>query len=734
MTATPRTGWRWYATLLWVVCCAAMGLSTVWYVAASYQPLQWADQWEEVQWLQQWEAGHAHLSELWRLHAEHPILVPRLFYLADFAFAQGTNGLLIPMNVLMLAGMGLAIGRAVWRAPGLSDTLRLFQVSTVMLLLLSAVQMENFYWGFQAAFVLVFGGGVGAFVCLQHACDRAGRGGRWQPWLAASLLCAGVASFSMANGILVWPLLVLTTLPAPVDRRVVVIVATAGAASVCWWALSFHTGQDVQGRLEEPFHLLLFCALYLGAPFHQHPLAVAGRLGMTGLVLAVLATVYYGRRWRTASGLPRILLPLVWYSLGAAVATGLGRGQYGGNFALQLRYCTGALVFWAALIPLLFTATPAFGRWAGVARTLLVVTVVGVSARWLLPSHMGSGRYAIATTHSWAQDTLSLVAGVHDDEALGRILFYDPTLVSSLTPYTRTRRLGIFARPWAHDVGAPLDERVDVGPGTRGGFTAVQLLPPPARDSPLAAGARVSGWVARAASEPPPHRILITDDTGIVRGMARVMPEVSDADAPRPVGRRWEGYAVAQGPLVLSAYAVTARTEVAQRLNGRGVVGPLAEFPSAIPAEGWDRSAGWIANRFTDSPYPFTDGYAFASTGRPPDDGGARLQSPPIATGAGGYLVIPVLMGKDHVGLTVTLEAEGTAEPLAVYVRDDATTVGWSSWVVPLTDDLPATVRIVATDGRTATHAWMAIGEPRRVPETRPVEEPNGPSAPDAVN
>lgn len=700
--------WRVLLATLWGVGCAVAMLSTLGFVAAAYTPGQWADQWAEVLWLQRYDAGEARLADLWRLHNDtHAILVPRLFYLIDYLAFQGTNAFLIVMNLAIQACMGVLLLQHLRRA-ALVPALRQFLIGLTALLLFSAVQLENFVWGFQVPFVLVFACAIAAIMCAVSAVHATSDGPR-RGWVAATLAFALASTFSMANGVLVWPVLVLLTLVPP---RTPGVTAAVGAGAVVgiglWLRITPHTS-TLSVVMANPVERLLGMALYLGSPIHMQSIPAAGRLGVAGLVGAVVLSAYHVWRWRSLDRFARVHLAIVWFAAGAALATSVGRAEFGLVFMLQMRYATGALVFWVALLHLALVTTPALGRAGPAARVTLVAATVLLTAGWLIPSHLRAGRSAIAQARAREAYALSLVAGVYDADALVGLWLRPAARVPAFAAYTRARRLGTFAQAWAHDVGEPLADRVDVVTGdAAGSLASLEQLPYPDVRSPdpaLGPGLRVAG--TSAATKPQLHRVLIVDDAGTVRGIARPTKK----RVPAGDRQAWRGYVQATGPPVLTAYAVDT-TDRARRLPGHHLARPLMAFASLAPAGAWEQDAGWLPNRFSGTPEAFTAGYAFASTAGTGAAAPVQLRSPLLTCTNCRYLAIPYLTGPDAAGLSLVVEDAAAHTPRATLELEHAVT-DWTPWVVPWDG---RAVHVVARDGNPATAAWLAVGEPRSIP------------------
>lgn len=181
-------------------------LFTAWLVDESYSPVYFNDQWELVDTLTQ-SNGHLSLGQLWAQHNEHQIPLGKLASRIDLRFFGGRNvSLLIEIYLLQAAGGYLLI----WfyrryrerRGPEFLTAAGFF-----IFCMFYPLQIENFYWGFQVAFVCMPLGASLAFASLVvHADLVATRPSRWFSWpLVISLGGAVLAECSLVSGILVWP-------------------------------------------------------------------------------------------------------------------------------------------------------------------------------------------------------------------------------------------------------------------------------------------------------------------------------------------------------------------------------------------------------------------------------------------------------------------------------------------------------------------------------------------------
>ena len=155
----------------------------------------WADQWVAVQDVMRYRAGESLWTIVWTPYWGHRLVIPRLIFLADahwLSFASLTWLTLLVQFVhiaLLIVLAWLLLGRK-------AIALFVIAIAVILNLMLSPFQMENFVWGMQTMFTLVLAAATAAFLSLSF--DN----------LALCIVFGVIASLTMPNGILVWPVLV----------------------------------------------------------------------------------------------------------------------------------------------------------------------------------------------------------------------------------------------------------------------------------------------------------------------------------------------------------------------------------------------------------------------------------------------------------------------------------------------------------------------------------------------
>ena len=237
------------------------------------------------------------------------------------------------------------------RQTGAGATARRGLCACVVVLFSSLYQSENFQWAFQVQFVSIFA--CASLCCTLFALGLAADGDdrRSAGLIAAAYLLALVATFTMANGILVGLVLVAMAAVARARRAVVSLTVAVAVALI----LAFSVGYHLYGRHESAGSLwhhaarvLAFTAGYLGnfARFGIESQVAFGALGL--IAMGGIAGLMLVRRDADPTRLA--LLGIAGFTVGSAFITALGRSDAGMENIASSRYSTGAATFWAAIL------------------------------------------------------------------------------------------------------------------------------------------------------------------------------------------------------------------------------------------------------------------------------------------------------------------------------------------------------------------------------------------------
>jgi len=180
---------------------------------------------------------------------------------------------------------------------------------------------------------------------------RTGRRG-WPAIVAAAFLSV-CASFSMAAGLLVWPILLgaLWVIGYHQWRHYVFWIFAMAAT----YGLYFNNFHFLPEGLNTNLAQVSYYAIgFLGGPFVWSNMQLARNVGLTGLIMLLVSVVYLLWNGRSLADIV-VWLALAAFSIGSAIVVGMGRAhlpEQGPFRFLSSRYVPLSTPFWIAVIVL----------------------------------------------------------------------------------------------------------------------------------------------------------------------------------------------------------------------------------------------------------------------------------------------------------------------------------------------------------------------------------------------
>ncbi len=278
-------------------------------------------------------------QRLFAVNNEHRMVTSRLLFAVGYWLTGTVNFHVIgAIGNLFLLGAGAVL---VWAVDGTARRVRLAVVFALLVFHLE--HYENLFWSgssidhFQVVLLA-----VGVFAALL----RPGR---------VAFACAGglglLATFTLAHGLLVWPLGALLLLGRPDRRPLWVWLALAAAAAAAFLqGFAYNPGHRIPAlTLETVLHVVRFWLALLGSPM---TFGVAAHAPLPGLLLlAGLVVVVARGAWRQQP----LAVATALFALGSLGLVALGRSE----LALPLvssRYLVLGALAWAMLFFLLVEA------------------------------------------------------------------------------------------------------------------------------------------------------------------------------------------------------------------------------------------------------------------------------------------------------------------------------------------------------------------------------------------
>jgi hypothetical protein len=484
-------------------------------VLISYSSLPYSDGWTQIFVVARGE-NPLSASWLWHQHNEHRLVLPKLLLVADLRLFQARQIFLLGSIFTIQLLHWLLLGWSMSRLGGWRGSRWRSGAGLAAFCLFCPSQWENLVWGFQTCFVLpgLFAtlSFVGLLLCWRASQNR-DRGGGWK-FLALSMVAALGATYSLASGNLLWPILVVAAVLLRLRLAAVLSYCVTGAVST---ALYFHgyirplQNSDPAASIRSPLKLIEYLTAYFGSSWVRQNVGLAVCLGAAGVVLAFV----FCSRWRRCVADAEVfsvqLILILLYCTGTGFLTALGRMSSGDMQAFSSRYQTVALMFWCGL-GLLLLSVPAVKA--------MRVSIVVVQLLLLVVMARGAvlARFPLrhAREHAFQLDAASaaLILQVNDRRQLEHA-FPLADYVSAAAPFMREKRLSIFAG----GVGPTLGERLDSAFRLASSDDCVGAVQSAERIGDDAAqDLRITGWAWDRKRQRPPRQIVAAAD-GVVVGL-----------------------------------------------------------------------------------------------------------------------------------------------------------------------------------------------------------------------
>jgi hypothetical protein len=682
--------------LAFLACAAAawVVVTTVHALVAESYAMPVLDHWATVQDLRMLREEGLSLAHLFRQHNEHRLVFPRLLFLLDYELGRGRGTSLRWASALaQMAHAALLFGLVLRARPGLRPSQRVVLAAVLLVCAFAATQMHNLIDPFQVQFPLVYLAATAAFAA---AALRPG-----PRWAALAMGAAVVSTYTMANGVLVWPLLGLLAwrLRRPGLGAAVGLAAAAALAAYLWSYEAPPRHTSVVQMLARPGRVVAYALCYLGSGFSlpgspaSIPIAVAGGALVTA---AFLALGWRALRLRSIATPAEVVLVMVGlFAVGTAALTSVGRLGLTLDQALSSRYSTPALLLLAATFGL-FLARP-------VPRLRVAA---GGAAALLLAAVLAQQHAQLRLLRGWRQGLdhaeTSLLAGVFDASAVrGYVFDHDLKYVfDEGLSVLRENRLALFADERHAWLDADIAALPRAAPGEcAGAFDAMEPI------FETGWGFRARGWAWDAGAGRPVRDVVLADENGRIVGVCAGGHD-EQGEARGGPGSAWRGHGRGTSATrAVTAYALTAGRGLC-RLGELPFAHPALAPVSALSGRAVVERALVLGGAWAEVRGP-GDGAALASRGK-----GAVAFGPwtPARAAAVG---LPLRVGPVPWPISVYLCDVGTGTMLGG-LAPAASPAAWSVWRFTVPDFLVGrTLGILVEDRGLRAGEWVEVGLPR---------------------
>jgi len=516
--ATPLS--RASSALSWAILLGGIATIavTLHMVNASYSSVPFWDGWTQIAVVANGESPFSG-AWLWRQHNEHRLPIQRLFLAADIRWFHARQAFLLAsilvvqfLHWLLLIWSMRALGN--WRG-----TLLRTGAGLAALCLFCPSQWENFTMGFQVCFVLPGLFVTLAFISLVLYWSDLQQGGgerRSSKFLVLSVLAGLGANYSLANGNLLWPLLVAAALLLRLPLTAVLSFAVTGLISI---ALYFHNyvrpplHANPLASPERAAAMLAYLTAYFGSSWIWRNVGAAEMIGTTGLLIAAIVLIRLPFLIRARRRFALQLVFTIAFCVASAVVTAAIRLNFGVAQAFASRYQVFALLFWCCLGLLLLGSD-----WLRARPSAFLVVQVCMLTIFAWGAHMAKGPIFSARSRGFDQNVAaaSLLTGADDRAQLSKV-YPGADYVLQLAPYIREHRLSVFSTALAAQLGQPLDSTFA---SSADDCTGVLESVAPVEEAGSGA-VRISGWAYDRNRRREPLEVVATRG-GIIIGLAAV--------------------------------------------------------------------------------------------------------------------------------------------------------------------------------------------------------------------
>jgi hypothetical protein len=478
------------------------------------------DEWTELDALATAPNHQVPISWLWAQHSEHRVVFYRLLLLADIHLFQGRHWIEFGA-MLFVQLLSLVVLASLLRFVGLNATLSRAIVGLGAFALFCPTQWENFGWAFQISFLLPTFFLMFSLAALLKYEDSVLQSRPEWHYLGISILSAFAATFSNANGVVLWPLLLLAAIA--IVRRIEVLASFVGfgVASIALYLHHYVSPGYHSSPLESirhPLAVFTYVAGFLGVIVPAWVKArnfIAVSSGALGLLIGTALALWALTRTKREP-LHIALLALTGFSVSTAFLAALGRIRFGLEQAFSSRYQTFNLLFWfsiGSLLLLYLDSTSSSLR----SVSLAAITAVMLLAFLVFPLGLRASR---TRTEQAEAASAALLSHVPDKDALA-VLYDEPDLLWRDTDYFRQQHIFMFSDKSNGQIGKLLSANFTIGSDSqcRGEANTVKRLLKEdilfGDDAPVL---QISGWAVTGSSKTPIERLVFASTSDRVVG------------------------------------------------------------------------------------------------------------------------------------------------------------------------------------------------------------------------
>jgi hypothetical protein len=512
-------------------------------LSSLYHPFPAWDYWRVVYYLERYRA--LDLRVLWIQHNEHRIIFPELFFAADMILFRGRQLFPVVCSAAFYFSSWVLLCYCFANLP-IAIPLRA-----------SAILLTAVVIGWRGAAVVLADPFLLQWTllgfCVVTALDElydSRHSRRSLLHLSASAALGVVATYTSANGICIWPVLVAAALALRISFARICALTVVAAVSVGCYFVGYQAGQLELARIfEHPLHTVLFVGAFVGMPFGaiKGPLfgPITGLVGI-GVVLSLAAVAWRRDLFRfqfvfiSISSYAFVILTALMIAAGRMK---LEESRF--TSAEAARYLCVPLLAWTIAILLAIGLAGCTQR--RITSSVLVCSIVALLIAVGFPKLRWWLRYEREFYANEQLASLALANGLKNTR-IARRIFPDPGFVSANLPNIRDRGLAIFSTGVFNLIGKPISaagrpplEGTAVGAITYAAF--------------ISGGVEVAGWASK------PGWIILAGPSGRILGLGKHLSAGLPYDAPQSLKQHsgvWFGFArTSVNPIYATAYLLS---------------------------------------------------------------------------------------------------------------------------------------------------------------------------------
>ena len=313
------------------------------------------------------------LNWIFRFHNEHRIAVPQFLFLLDWHVFKSNNIFLKITNLLFVFSFCYVCTKPLYHSQNPTrSTRKLIYPLIATCFAFSLCQLDNFEWGFQVQFI-----GVYAFTLLSIYFIDA-KNDLTHTYL--SIMFAVMATYSMSNGLLVWPIVLLIAFIKKVKLLNKIIITSSFLIAVTTFLLLPSVSQPILGEATKSIstliHLIPFILTLLGSPFSEYSFSLGQAYGL--LTLCYILFLFHSALTRGKFKQVSFLFYFIFFIILTFSAIAYGRSEHGIYQAISGRYRTPAMLMHATAILITGTNWLVAKRFLWIKKTYLILQTATV--------------------------------------------------------------------------------------------------------------------------------------------------------------------------------------------------------------------------------------------------------------------------------------------------------------------------------------------------------------------